>query len=299
MPTSRRQPSFHALILTALLGIVGAVPAHAEDAGGLQARHAELRESLRNNDFGRAIHIESSETGDRLAGDVYAVLDHPFKLVSEALKEPSGWCDIMMLPFNTKYCRARASASDAAALDVRIGRTPSQPVKDAYRINFVMTRGASSADFFESSLSAPTGPVGTKDYRIVVSAVPLADGKSFMHLSYSYGYGFAGRVAMQAFMSTAGAGKVGFSRDGKDGNGEPVLIGGTRGAIERNAMRYYLAIDAHLRSLSAPPEQRLDRRIALWFNASERYARQLHEMDRSRYVALKRDDYERAQTDLQ
>ncbi len=271
---------------------------HADDAASLQARFTELQESLRSNDFGRPIHIQSSEGNDRIAGDVYAVLDHPFKSVSEALKDPAGWCDIMMLPFNTKYCRADGT-QEMAALDVRIGRKADQPVQDAYRINFALKPVAATSDFFESALSAGTGPVGTRDYRIAVSAVPLPGGKSFLHLSYSYGFGFAGRVAMQAYMSTVGAGKVGFSQAGTNERGQPVYTGGTRGAIERNAMRYYLAIDAHIKSLAAPPQQRIDQRIATWFNATERYARQLHEMDRTQYVAMKRDEYERAQTVLQ
>ena len=36
-------------------------------------------------------------------------------------------------------------------------------------------------------------------------------------------------------------------------------------------------------SLSAPPDQQLDKRITTWFNSTEHYARQLHEMDRSTY----------------
>jgi hypothetical protein len=154
---------------------------------------------------------------------------------------------------------------------------------------------AARADYFESRLEARRGPVGTRDYRIVVSAVPLDAGRTFMHLSYSYGYGIAGRLAMQAYMATAGASKVGFTVTGRDANGQPVLIGGVRGAIERNVMRYYLAIDAHLESLSVPPEQRLEKRIATWFDETERYPRQLREMDRESYIAMKRVESERQQ----
>jgi hypothetical protein len=120
-----------------------------------------------------------------------------------------------------------------------------------------------------------------------------------MHLSYSYGYGFAGRLAMQGYLATAGADKVGFTVTGKDGNGQPIYIGGMRGAIERNAMRYYLAIDAYLASRRAPPDQQMEKRIQTWFDATERYSRQLHEMDRATYVAMKRGEYERQQASIQ
>jgi len=79
----------------------------------------------------------------------------------------------------------------------------------------------------------------------------------------------------------------------------PIYIGGVRGALERNVMRYYLAVDAHLASLAVPPEQQLDKRIQTWFDSSERYARQLHEMDRAQYLAMKKDEYERQQARLE
>jgi hypothetical protein len=63
-------------------------------------------------------------------------------------------------------------------------------------------------------------------------------------------------------------------------------------------MRYYLAIDAYLGSLSAGKEQRVEKRIQNWFSATERYPRQLREMDRSTYVAMKKEEVERQQTAL-
>jgi hypothetical protein len=270
------------------------LPAHAYvGPGALRAKYGELSEELRHNNFHRALHVDSSEAGDTLKGDVYAVLDYPFDLVSKTLKAPGDWCDVLLLPFNTKYCRAVAGSEGAATLQVRIGRKYDQPVQDAYPIEFALQPVAATQEYFESRLAAATGPIGTRDYRIVVSAVPLDAKHTFMHFSYSYAYGMAGRVAMQAYLATAGADKVGFSTSGRDANGQPIYIGGVRGAIERTAMRYYLAIDAHLASLGAPPEQQLDKRIETWFREAERYPRQLHEMDRGTYIAMKRGEYER------
>ena len=73
-----------------------------------------------------------------------------------------------------------------------------------------------------------------------------------MHLSYSYDYGVAARVAMQGYLATIGRDKVGFSVVGTQADGQPVYIGGTRGVVERNTMRYYLAIEAYLGALSLP-----------------------------------------------
>jgi hypothetical protein len=284
-----------ALLRLGLACLLGFMAPNALAGGSeLRARYTELREQLRNSNFHRPLHIDSAQAGDTLRGDVYAVLDHPFKEFSGALKDPSDWCNILILPFNTKYCHA-VGGQGAANLLVRIGRRSDQPVEDAFRLDFVLQPVAATAEYFESRLDASRGPVGTRDYRIVVAAVPLDAGRTFMHLSYSYGFGFVGRLAMQAYLATAGADKVGFTVAGRGAGGQPVYIGGVRGAIERNVMRYYLAIDAHLAALGAPPEQRLEKRIATWFGETERYPLQLREMDRASYIAMKRFESERQQ----
>lgn len=256
----------------------GPLQAHA-DASDLRARHAEMRDQLRNNDFGRQLHIDSAETSNSLQGDVYAVLDHPFDKVKSALQDPDAWCDIMLLPFNTRACDANGNS-----LTVRIGRRPDQPVEQAHPLNFSFQRVAAAADYLQARLNAGQGPFGTRDYRISAEAVPLENGKTFMHMRYSYGYGGAGRFAMQAYLATAGANKVGFTTNG------------VRGAVERNAMRYYLAIDAFLDTVDIPVAQRVDKRLNQWFSATERYPRQLREMDRASYLSVKRDAYGRQQT---
>jgi hypothetical protein len=55
-------------------------------------------------------------------------------------------------------------------------------------------------------------------------------------------------------------------------------------------------IDAHLASLRVPPERQVEKRIQTWFRGTERYPRQLREMDWSTYAAMKRVEYERQQT---
>lgn len=278
----------------ACLLAVAAMPAQA-DPGKLRARHVELRDALRDNPYRRAMFIDSAENGNALQGDVYAVLDHPFAKVRDALKEPGAWCDVMLLPFNTKYCHA-VDQPGAERLSVRIGRKYNQPAEEAHRLDLQFRNRASSGQYFETLLNSPQGPFGTRDYVIRMSAVPLEGNRTFMHLSYSYGVGTAGRIAMQAYLATAGADKIGFSVTGRDGNGHPQYIDGVRGAIERNAMRYYLAVDAYLDSLDAPADQQVERRIQQWFSATERYPRQLREMDRATYVAMKRQEYERQET---
>jgi hypothetical protein len=54
-----------------------------------------------------------------------------------------------------------------------------------------------------------------------------------------------------------------------------------------------LSLLGHMTVMALPPERRIERRIGQWFDASEAYPRQLHEMEREVYLNLKRQDIER------
>jgi hypothetical protein len=121
--------------------------------------------------------------------------------------------------------------------------------------------------------------------------MPLDNGGTFIHLTYSYRYGLAGQLAMQTYLATIGLGKVGFTVVGTQSSGSPRYIGGMRGVAERNTMRYYLAIEAFLGNLSAPPQTRLEQSLRDWFAAIERYPRQLHELEQNEYLDMKRREH--------
>ena len=258
-------------------------PPPAQAAAGLRAKHDAIHDRLERNAFGRPVEIESWEKDNHLGGDVYAIVQYPFATVDGALDKPASWCEVLILPFNTKYCSA---SRDATQLKLRIGRKADQPAKDAYPIDFSYRVASEEPDYLRVELAAPTGPLGTRDYKITLEATPLDEKRSFIHLGYTYGFGAVSRFAMQTYLSTIGARKVGFTVVGHDADGTPEFVGGLLGATERNTMRYFLAIDAFLGTLQGPEPERLARRLETWFSASERYPRQLHEMDRGEYLAL-------------
>lgn len=111
----------------------------------------------------------------------------------------------------------------------------------------------------------------------------------------AYGFGTIGRLAMSGYLLTIGRDKVGFTVMGKLPNGVPTYIQGTRGTVERNTMRYYLAIDAYLAGMSTPPKDQLEVRLQHWYKATEQHARQLHEVERDDYLVMKRREYQRQQ----
>ena len=103
---------------------------------------------------------------------------------------------------------------------------------------------------------------------------------------------------MRTYLNTVARDKVGFSVDPGTGGEPPQPVGGMRGAVERNTMRYYLAVDAFLGTLSTPPEARMEKSLRDWFAATEAYPRQLHEMDQNEYLVMKRKEYSRQQEPL-
>lgn len=276
----------------AMAAFAQAPGAAADSAAALRERHAALQEALRSNAFGRAVHLDSVQNSGDLRGDIHAVLDHPFEAVSARLSQPGVWCEVMILHLNVKQCRLDGPAANPQ-LTLHVGRKYDQPLEEAYRVEFAFRQFALSAEHMHVGLRADNGPLGTRDYRIAVRAVPLPDGKTFLHLSYAYGYGVAARMAMQAYLATVGSAKIGFTVVEKRPDGAPVYIGGVRGVVERNTMRYYLAIDAYLASLALPAAQQVERRLRDWFAATERYAPQLHEMNEADYLAMKRKEIAR------
>lgn len=289
---------FKNLLLFVLYLSAGCAWADPVAAARLQAKHAALEAQLQQNQFNRPLVLTSVETSQRVSGEIYAVINHPFSAVSAGLNTPDRWCDLMSLPMNTKYCRAE-TASGGTVLKVNIGKKATQRLEDAPRIEFKYTLAQVTANYLDVQLNALTGPMGTSDYKISFEAIPLGStevgAKTFIHMSYSYSVNLVARLAMQTYLATLGRNKVGFTRVGQQSNGAPVYVDGVRGVVERNTMRYYLAIDSYLDAAPLPPQAALEKRLQTWFSASELYPQQLHELERSEYVAMKREEYARQQ----
>jgi hypothetical protein len=272
-----------------------ALPARAQDAAALRARHESLRDRLANNPFQRPLVLESTQNAGDLRGDVYAVVDQPYTVVAPALQGMDHWCDLLILHLNVKNCSA-AGKPPAEVLSLVVGRKFDQPLDDGYKIDFSYLLPAAGADYMRVQMAAGSGPMGTRDYRLALEAIALDAKSSFIHMSYAYAYGMAARIAMQGYLATAGRDKIGFSITGKGEDGKPIYIDGVRGVVERNTMRYYLSIEAYLASLATPPADQLDKRLRDWFAATERFAPQLHEMDRDEYLTMKRHEVQRQQS---
>jgi hypothetical protein len=266
-------------------------------AAALRSRYAALSGRMEHSTFQQHLYLESAEDPHSLQGDIWAVVNHPMAAVTGTVTSPAHWCDALILHLNVKYCHPAAYGTETA-LSVAIGRKYDQPLSEAFRLDFAFGVSAVRPEYVSVELNAAKGPLGTTSYRITLEAVALDAERVFLHLRYSYDYGFQARLATEAYLATGGKGKIGFTRVDGPGEREARFIGGVRGAVERNTMRYYLAIDAYLGSLAAPASQRFEQSLERWYSATERYARQLHELDRDSYLAMKRREYLRQQSAL-
>jgi hypothetical protein len=260
----------------------GAESAAQGSAQALRARHDQLRDRLEHNPFGQPLVLISHEGDGVVQGDVYGIVEHPFSRVSEELRDPANWCHVLILPYNVKRCTSKGGTD----LTLYVGKKSHDPIDRAFRLDFRFNPVATSPDYLQRTLKAPEGPLGTRNYAITLEAAPLDERHSFIHLSYSYEYGTVSRLAMDVYLSTTGSSKVGFSTVSE--GGQVQLVKGMRGVMERNTMRYFLAIEADLDSLAAPPAQQLEARLNAWYEMSEKYRRQLWEMGRKEYLDMKR-----------
>ena len=277
------------LILPALLLITSATAAYADNSE-MQHKYDELKTALQNNVYGIPVFIQSSDTDQVTQGEVYGVITHSFNSVKNALTTPETWCDIAPLHLNIKACTYQ-NIDSKHIITFYAGRKFYEKADDVYQLSYHFKLNQIEDDYVHVSLFAKDGSMGTSDYRISTEAIPLDDSRTFVHFKYSYHYNFLTSIGMSTYLATIGRDKVGFSVTGKDENDDPVYIGGVKGIIERNTIRYYFAIESYLDTLQVDPEKRFDARLNKWFDLTEKYPRQLHEMDRKDYLQYKEHEH--------
>jgi len=290
----RNLPKFFLfLAATAILFSVGSASAVEKPRQGediLRDTYHRNAAKLERNSFGLPLCLESFEYDDRVHVDVYGIFDYPFSSVVNVLKVPENWCDIVSLHPNVKACTSR-ELPGSGLLTFYIGRKVYQAPENTRQVIYHYRNVDQQQGYLDIMLSADAGPFGTRDHKMRFEAMPLDGGRTFVHVSYTYSDSAALRLAEKVYFATLGRGKVGFTVTGKDSNGKPVYIGGPRGAIERNAVRYYLAIQSFMNTLRYPEERRFSMRITEWYDLTTRYRKQLFELDKKDYLAFKTKEH--------
>lgn len=234
------------------------------------------------------LQIRSWEEDGLLVAEIGGMLDYPFSRVGQTLTSAGSWCEFIPLLFNVKSC-THQERQNRTVLTFYVGRKFYDSTDEAFRLQYRFRVPEKEADRFRVDLFAPEGPHGTRDYHIELEARSTTGGRTAIRLQSSFRSSLRSKLATSVYLATSGQDKVGFSVLGQDGNG-PVYVGGMRGIVERNAMRYYLALKAFLDTLHLPEAERFEARLHAWYGMTEKYPRQLHEMGKKEYLDGKRQE---------
>lgn len=227
--------------------------------------------------------IRSQAEGNHLSAEITGTIQQPFAEVAEALLNPDSWCEFIPLSFNVKACTTSAKQE----LNIFVGRKIHQTPEEAYHLAYRFTVRRQTDSAFTVLLTAERGPLGTKDYRMELTG-EKTDGGTLLRFRSSHRESLRSKLATAGYLRTVGRDKVGFSVAGNSHPDESLLVSGVKGVLERNAMRYYLALQAFFATSQLPPEERFEARIRHWFELTSRFPRQLWEMDLNEYLAIKR-----------
>ncbi|MDA8431148.1 MAG: hypothetical protein M0T70_17985 [Geobacteraceae bacterium] len=290
MYTSKILPNiFLCIVASAILLAACATSAIARPRPGadlLLDTYHRIQMRLETNSPGLPLFVESVEHNDKVHVDVYGIFDYHFSSVVNVLKIPENWCAIVSLHPNVKACTYQ-ELTGTTHLNMYLGSKGYQAPEDARQVTSSFRIVEQQPAYLDIILDAKEGPFGTRDHRMKFEALPLAGGKTFVHVSYTYHDSAALRLASKIYFATLGRNKVGFTVTATDSDGNPVYIGGPRGAVERSAVRYYLAIQSFMNTLHHPAARRFSVRISEWHDLTTRYRRQLGDMDKQDYLTVK------------
>jgi hypothetical protein len=245
----------------------------------LQTYH-RLEPQLKDSAFGLPLVLLSEVKKQRVSGKAYAVLATPFADLRRTFDSRAQWCALAILHVNIKAC-----TYDRQQIKFYVGRKEYQPPAAAFELRYRFRSLSQAADQLHIQLKAAKGPFDTENYDIELQAVAIDAEHSFIYFRYQYDVGWIARAAMKTYLATLGRNKVGFTTLRHDEEGKPVYIRGIQGVLERNVMRYVLAIQSMLEAKT--PKQRFEH----WFTLTERYPRQLVELKRKEYLDNKEHEY--------
>jgi hypothetical protein len=287
-----RPPHVSLRILLVLLLAGASLPAWGGDAGALrlQSRYQELRDLAQRGPFRAPLSVRSEVRNDQVSAEVYGIIEHTFEEVKEALSAAAFWCEFAPLHANVKACTYQRQARETV-LTLYVGRRTYQRPEDAAAQAYAFAVNAGGPAFVSVALSASQGLFGTTENQVQLEAAGV-DGRTVVALRSSYVPSVMSNVMTAVYLNTVGRNKVGFSLEGAGPGAPAQYVKGFRGMIERNAMRYYLALEAFLDLQALPAAQRFEIGINAVYDSMEHYPIQLHEMERAEYLDAKRRERE-------
>ena len=256
----------------------------------LLSQYHIFQESLESNQYGAPVYIQSNFQEDNATGEVFALVDHDFNSVVASLSSADHWCDVVLLHINVKGCNVKSNNNSESNLTLYVGRRYFQTPDQAHEMRYQFNTVSSSPNYLHVNLTAGDGPLGTSDYLLTFEVIPFSESASFIHFKYSYHYGFMAKLALDGYLATIGRHKVGFTVTDYDELSNPVYVKGLQGIVERNSMRYFIAIRSFLDTSYLNSEQ-WDKRVQHWYQLAKGFDRQFIEIREREYIETKRKEF--------
>jgi len=253
-------------------------------------RYPELQEAARRGPFGLPLQVRSEERETLVSAEIHGIIDHPFRALAATFTDPGGWCDFLVLNPNIKTCTFRREAQETL-LTLYIGsksyRAPESATEQVYRF---LVR-ARHPEYVAISLTAPRGLLGTTAHRFEFEAGSVA-GKTVVALSSSFEPSMLSKLLTGIYLSTLGRNRIGFSREATEAGVPAGYVRGVKGMIERNVMRYYLALKAFLDTSDQPADRQFEARASLAYDLMNLYPAQLRQMEKAEYLDIKSREHQ-------
>jgi len=269
---------------------VNAIAAQGVNVSELEGNYAQFLAWQASNNDESGVRIVTSESGNTVNMHISIVGDgENFQDLAEPLSRIENWCKFKILHLNVKACVYEVKGEDQRITfysGKKEYQTPEQA--ESMTLNFDSTL---NEELLNVVLFAKKGPFGTKNYQIGLDMISTGNGV-YAEFRISQEINSLVRTAMGAYLNTIGRDKVGFTITGYDQDNNPIYVGGVPGMSERNLVRYLLAIDVFMKTLHDKNPDIFMKRAAMWFDATEEYALQLHEVSREDYIEAKKREYD-------
>jgi hypothetical protein len=232
-----------------------------------------------------ALSIHTTEKGPRIWTEVFGTVRGKFAVVSQVLARPQGYCEFLPPLFNLKNC-VHTHIGKREVLQFYVGSKHYTSMLRTILIESRLERVSERADYVHIRLASVDAGRSKYGYRVDIEIVPFGSVVLARVHTY-YNPDRLTRMAVATYLHTVGGNKIGFSRVPVPGSGKPVYVRGMSGVIERNTVRAFMAMQAYLDTASRSLANRYDARLRRWFELTERFRPQLHEMSKREYLSVK------------
>lgn len=237
-----------------------------------------------------ALRIQSHEQDRRLRMNVYGFVNYPYSQVADVLARPAVMCDFLILNMNVKTCTF-TPGERRANMVIYVAGKKYAPLYRSMKIEPYFELQERSNNYIRVLMASPKRRWGATEYSVMLEASPYKN-RTLVHLTSAYKASHLNKAATSTYLKLFARKKVGFTVVGRNQSGQPEYVRGIQGVIERNAVRSYLALQAYLETASVLSNRRFESRLRRWFELTDVYSHQLHEMDWRSYLSNKQREYQ-------